>query len=162
MAFLSFKWLFSALLSVMHPFYISVTEINHNAKEKSVEISCKVFAEDLEEILKTTYNRKVDLSNERDQALNDKNIAGYFSHNFNLVLDGKPVKPTYIGFEKEKEAVYCYFEVPNVSSVKKIEMSNSILYDFTDKQINIIHVTVKGNRKSSKLDYPNKQVAFTF
>jgi hypothetical protein len=162
MAFLSFKWLFSALISVMHPFYISVTEINHNAKEKSVEISCKVFAEDLEEILKTTYKRKVDLSNEKELQLNDKNIADYFRQNFHLVLDGKQVQASYIGFEKQKEAIYCYFEVTGVSSVKKIEMSNSILYDFTDKQINIVHVTVNGNRKSTKLDYPDKQVAFTF
>lgn len=162
MAFLSFKWLFSALLSVMHPFYISVTEINHNAKEKSVEISCKVFAEDLEEVLKTNYKRKVDLSNDRDLELNNKNITDYFTRHASLTIDGKPVQLSYVGFEKQKEAVYCYFEIPNISSVRKVEMTNSILHDFTDKQINIIHVTVNGNRKSSKLDFPETKVAFTF
>jgi hypothetical protein len=162
MAFLSFKWLFSALLSIMHPFYISVTEINHNAKEKSVEISCKVFAEDLEEVLKKNYNRKIDLSKDKEQQLNDKYITDYFMHHFSLTLDGKPVQVAYVGFEKQKEAVYCYFEVANVTSVKKVEMTNSILQDFTDKQINIIHVTVNGNRKSSKLDFPDTRVVFTF
>ena len=33
-----------------HPFYVSVTEINHNAENHTLEISCKMFGEDLEEI----------------------------------------------------------------------------------------------------------------
>ena len=36
---------------ILHPFYVSVTEINHNAADKTLEISCKMFTEDLEEIL---------------------------------------------------------------------------------------------------------------
>ena len=41
-----------------HPFYISITEINHNAKDKTLEISCKMFAEDLEETLNKNYKTK--------------------------------------------------------------------------------------------------------
>ncbi len=68
MALLWFKWLAIAVLGFFHPFYVSVTEINHNAKEQTLEISCKMFAEDLEEILKKNYKTAIDLSAEKPQA----------------------------------------------------------------------------------------------
>ena len=162
MAFLSFKWLFSSLLSVLHPFYISVTEINHNAKEKSVEISCKIFAEDLQDILKKNSNRTIDLSAERNKTENDKLVADYVKQHLSVSLEGKATNLVYLGFEKDKEAIYCYFEINNISSVKKLDVTNSILHDFTDKQINIVHATVNGHRKSTKLDYPENKVGFSY
>ncbi|MEI8059397.1 MAG: DUF6702 family protein, partial [Ferruginibacter sp.] len=31
-----------------HPLFVSVTEIEHNAKDKTLEISCKIFTDDFE------------------------------------------------------------------------------------------------------------------
>ena len=36
---------------IFHPFFVSVTEINHNAKNHSVEVSCRMFYDDLERAL---------------------------------------------------------------------------------------------------------------
>jgi len=177
MALLSFKWLFVSLLSLLsvhanetrptapasfHPFYVSVTEIHHNAKDKALEISCKIFVDDMEETLKKNYKAKVDLSSTQSQEQNNKFIADYISKHLVFVADGKPQKLSYIGYEKESEAVYCYFEVPNLPAVKKLDVTNSILHDFNSGQINIMHVVVNENRKSYKLDYPNSQASFSF
>lgn len=145
-----------------HPFYVSVTEINHNAKDKTLEISCKLFAEDLEEILNKNYKTEVDFSLAKDKAAFDKLIPDYISRHFALAVDGKPVKLSYVGFEQDKESAYCYFQVDNVASVKKLDIGNSILYDFNDGQINIMHAVVNGKRHSTKLNYPDKQVSLSF
>ena len=146
----------------MHPFYVIVTEINHNSQEKTLEISCKIFVDDMEAVLKQNYKTAIDLSNEKQKDLHNKLIADYISKHLVLVADGKGVKLSYVGFEKEKESVYCYFEITNVPSVKKLDVTNSILQDYIDKQMNIMHISVNGNRKSYKLDYPNKQASFSF
>jgi hypothetical protein len=161
MYLLGIKWLF-LLITALHPFYVSVTEIHHNQKEKSLEITCKVFIDDMEDALRKSYKTKVDFSNDELQIINNKLVADYFTKRLILSADGKPVKLNFIGYEKDSESVYCYFEVPNVVSVKKLDMINSILQDYIDSQINIVHVTFNGNRKSYKLDYPHKQVSFTF
>jgi hypothetical protein len=145
-----------------HPFYVSVTEINQNAKEKTLEISCKVFAEDLEETLKKNYKTAVDLSLAGDKGALDKFIPDYINKHLSLVVDGKPVRLSYVGYEKDKESAYCYFQVDNVASVKKIDIANSILYDFNEGQINIMHVMVNGKRQSLKLNNPDKQASLTF
>jgi hypothetical protein len=162
MALLSFKWLLPVLVSFLHPFYVSVTEVEHNRNEGSLEISCKIIAEDLEEVLKTKYKTKVDLSAENQQAVNDKLVADYILKHLSISTDGKLAKLTYVGFEKQSESVFCYFEVVNVAMPHKMDMTNTILQDFTDKQINIVHAIIGGQRKSQKMDFPAKQVSFSF
>jgi len=162
MALLWVKWLATAMLSFFHPFYVSVTEINHNPKEQTLEVSCKMFAEDLEEILKKNYRTAIDLSSEKQQPQNEKMIQDYISKRLAIQANGKALKLNFIGFEKEAESVYCYFETEKVGAVKKLDVTDSILQDFSDKQINIIHVVVNNNRKSQKLDYPDKLASFSF
>jgi len=147
---------------VAHPFYISVTEINHNAKAQTLEISCKIFVDDMENVLKQNYKKAVDLTNAQQQAQNDGLISDYVTRHLLITADGKLAKLHYIGFEKESESVYGYFEVTNVPAVKKLQLDNSLLQDLTTDQINIMHVTVNGTRKSYKLDYPQKQASFNF
>jgi hypothetical protein len=174
--FLAFNFLFLSVLPgrsapadlplpktpVVHPFYISVTEINQNAQEKTLEISCKLFADDFEEALKKNYKTVVDLTSEKDKAALDKFIPDYINRHLALAVDGKPVKLTYVGFEKEKESAYCYFQAENVPSVKKLDVNISILHDYSNRQINIVHAVVNGKRQSTKLDYPAKQAGFSF
>jgi hypothetical protein len=145
-----------------HPFYVSVAEINHNAKEKILEISCKLFAEDMEETLKKNYKTEVDFSLAKDKEALDKFIPDYMNKHFALAVDGRPVRLSYIGYEQDKESVFCYFQVDNVPSIKKVDINNSILYDFNEGQINIMHVVVNGKRHSTKLNYPDKQVSVSF
>ncbi len=69
----------------------------------------------------------------------------------------------FVGFEKENDAVWSYFEVKHISTApKKIEVVNSILYESYDKQMNLMHVSVGGNRKSTRLNYPDKEATFQF
>jgi len=145
-----------------HPFYVAVTEINLNTSDKTLEVSCKIFADDLEQVIEKNNHAQLDISADKDKANFDKYIPGYVKNHLGLSVDGKAMNLSYIGFEKEKESAYCYFQAENVSSLKKIDITNSLLHDFTSDQINIIHVTVNGKRQSTKLDYPNKNASFSF
>jgi hypothetical protein len=179
MAAILYKWFFVSALfpfltsnvtsqaafnvkKTFHPFYVSVTEINHNAENHTLEISCKMFAEDLEEILRTNYKSPVSLGATKDKGRLDQLIPDYINKHLAITVDGKPVKLTYIGFEKDKESAYCYLQVDDVKAIKKINISNSILYDFNEGEINIVHVMVGGKRHSTKLNFPDKQAAFNF
>jgi hypothetical protein len=182
MATLIYKWLLLSVLPIalwhgnkvellsssikretsFHPFYISVTEINQNTKDKTLEISCKMFADDFEQILEKDYKTQLDISSDKDKANFDKLIPDYMSKHLSLKVDGKPVKLNYVGYEKDKESAYCYFQVDNITSLKRLDATNSILHDFNDTQINIMHVVVNGKRQSTKLDYPSTAASFTF
>lgn len=58
-----YKWLLIPLICLLmagkptHPFHVSVIEINHNAADKTLEISCKIFTDDFEKILAKNYQK---------------------------------------------------------------------------------------------------------
>jgi len=151
-----------APVNAVHPFYVSVTEINQNTAEKSLEISCKFFADDFEQVIEKASNAQLDITSAKDKASFDKYIPDYIAKHFALTADGKPVKLTYVGYEKEKESVYCYFEVTALPTVKRLDVTNNFLYELTQDQINIMHVTVNGKRQSTKLNYPETKTSLQF
>ncbi|HEU5166481.1 MAG TPA: DUF6702 family protein [Chitinophagaceae bacterium] len=158
-----YKWLLIPLLGVVlssaglpasHPFHVSVVEINHNATDKTLEISCKIFTDDFEKVLAQNYKTKVDLTNPPDRKAMDSVVKKYILSHISVSVDGKPGTLSYLGFEKENEAVFSYVQVDNIPSVKKVELTDKLMHDMFTDQVNIIHVIVKGERKSTKLDFP--------
>jgi hypothetical protein len=148
------------IFSIAHPFYVSVTEINHNAAEKTLEISCKIFTDDMEKTLKQNYKAKIDIIQPKDKASLIKMITEYLNNHLKINVDGKAVSFRYIGNEIDDSYAYVYLQVDNITTVKNIEIKNSLLYDYIDKQVNIMHVVVNGNRKSTKLEYPDTVAVF--
>jgi hypothetical protein len=160
--FICYKGNSSEFAEGIHPLYISVTEINHNAKEMILEISCKIFTNDLEATLEKSAHGKIDLSDPKNKQANDKFISGYIQKHLQLKLDGRVVSLQFLGSEKETDATWSYFQVSNIAAVKKIDIMNSILYDSFSQEINIMHITVAGNRKSTKLSNPESTASFEF
>ena len=166
MASILYKWLFvfavANLIINHHPIFVSVTTIDHNMANKTLEVSCKIFTDDLETTLRKKYNKKVDLL---DVTLNEAMkpmVNDYIKKHLVITADGKLANMQFIGFEQQEEGIISYFEVKDVATVKKIEVMDNILYDEKPQQMEIIHVTVKGQRKSSRLDNPEEKVSFLF
>ena len=148
--------------AMLHPFHVSVIEINHNAADKTLEISCKIFTDDFEKTLAKNYNTKVDLINPPDKNAMDTLVKKYLYSHLSIKANGKPVIFNYIGFENDKEAAYGYIEVSNVPSVSKIDIGTNIMYDMFEDQVNIMHVIVNGERKSTKLNFPATEATLIF
>lgn len=145
-----------------HPFHLSSTEINYNTKESTVEISCRIFTDDFEAALAKNYKIKADLSAESKHKAMDAYVKKYALTNLALKGNAKPLALNYLGFEKDNEAVIVYLESEPVKGLKKLETTNSILYDQFDDQSNIMHITNNGYKKSSKLDYPDRKLNTDF
>ena len=145
-----------------HPIFVSVTTIDHNAVNKTLEISCKIFTDDLEVTLRKRYNKKVDLLDPKLNAVMKPLLNDYIQKHLAITADGKPVTLKFLGFEQQEEGIVSYFEAYNITSVKKIDVTNSILYDEKPEQLQIIHVTVDGKRKSNKLNNPDTKTSFVF
>jgi hypothetical protein len=154
--------IFNLLLALLHPYYVSVTEIKHNAKAQSIEVSCRMYSDDAETALKKISAEWVDILNPKSKAQLDVLIAKYVPQHLKIAVNGKPIVLQYVGYEFESEAIWCYFEAKNVRSVKRMAVSNNLLYAEHAEQINMMHVTVNGERKSTKLDNPQSSAAFSF
>lgn len=171
MALWFYKWLVGGLLSSRlatatppdaHPFHVSVTEINHNGSDKTLEISCKLFVDDFERALLEAYKTKVDLINPSNRANMDSLVKKYITGHLGIRVNGATKNLHYLGFEHEKESVYAYLEITGAGDLTRLDISNSLMYDLFDDQVNILHVVEKGNRRSTRVSYPEKESGFSW
>lgn len=144
-----------------HPIHVSVTEINHNAIDKTLEISVRIFTDDFEKVLAKNYKTRVDLINPDRKAM-DKLVSDYIKTHLSARADGKPVNFVYLGFEKEDEVINSYLQVDDIATVNKIELVDRLMHDLFTDQTNLIHVIAGGKRKSVKLDYPDTKTEVNF
>lgn len=145
-----------------HPIFVSVTEIEHNAKDKTLEISCKIFTDDFEKTLRSTYKTYVDLLQPKDKNAMNKLVADYVQKHLIIKVDGKPVALQFLGYEQDEEGIESYYQVNNISAVKKLDITDNILFEYKKEQISIIHTNVNGNKKSTKLVNPEERTSFEF
>lgn len=162
MAWIGLKHWMVWMLAAMHPFFISVVEVEHNAKEATIEISARTYTDDLEKMIQKEFNVKLDLSqaNQREKA--NTYINQYMQKKLALSSNGLKYKMDFIGFEIQKESTWSYFEIKQVKQLKQLNVFCEILFGIDPNQINIFHVTVSGQRKSFELAAPKNSTQFNF
>lgn len=145
-----------------HPLHVSTTDINYNAKDKSLEVICRIFTDDFEAVLASNSNQKIDLLNSRSKKEMDVLVAKYLKSHLSYRINNRIAEANYVGYEVDKEAVNVYLEIPGVGSVQTLAITNSILFDRFDDQMNIVHVEKSGVRKSAKVNFPQRQLFISF
>ncbi|SHF11079.1 DUF6702 family protein [Pedobacter caeni] len=151
-----------SFLHLFHPFYVSVTEITQNSKTKAVQVSVRIFFDDFEKALDHQYKTKVNILKPVDRKKVDQLIADYVQKHLQVKANQKSLVLKYIGYEIEEDAAWCYFETAPVAAIKTFDINNNILFEEHESQSNMVHVTVNGSRKSTKLDNPKSQARMSF
>ncbi|MFY0591534.1 DUF6702 family protein [Roseivirga sp.] len=159
---LIYSVLFSAYL-LWHPFHVSVTDIEHNAETKSVQISHRIFLDDLEMGLKQFHKiERLDTYEPENLQVLDSLIGTYLKKKVSFLINGSKEEFTFLGSELEGDARWCYYEISDVETVNEAEVTNMALMETFDDQQNIVHFKSKGKLKSYKLDKDTKFINFKF
>jgi len=158
------QWMLTGMLSMAHPFFMSVIDISHNPKEASLEISVRVFSDDLEKTLQQYSKQKINIlsQHQNEKAIIEKTLLAYMTEHLKLSVNGKPARFLLVGYEQQMESTWCYFEIDKQPVVNQVAVDCSLLYDYETNQVNIVHVKSKGVQKTYKLDYPKRDISFSF
>jgi hypothetical protein len=145
-----------------HRFYLSLAEVRADTKKQTLDVSCKLFTEDLEEALLRKYGKKTDLATSQKNKEVEALLSRYINENFRINVGGKLQTLTFVGFETETDATWCYLETVPFISKGKVSVMNTLLYDYLPEQSNMINFYWDDVEKSAKLVNPEKMTEFEF
>lgn len=152
-----------SLFFFLHPIHISVSEINYSEKDKALQITSRIFIDDLELSIRAERKEdELDLIEPKNGLTTEKMVSDYVLKHLSVKLDGKIQKLKFLGMELEDPALICYIEIENVKKFKTIEVRNDIIMETHDDQSRIVHVTYKGPIKSMRLTRSNPVGSITF
>jgi uncharacterized protein DUF6702 len=147
---------FSAILLLfliqIHPFHVSVCDVDFNEDAKSIQISQRIFLDDFEKALNKKFAINLIIDDKSTMAYRDSLIQVYLVDNLHLLIDGREKKRVFVGSEIEENAIWCYLEYEGVKKYKSLEINSTILLETFEDQANIIHFKYGSFEKSIKLD----------
>ena len=136
--------------SVAHKFYVSVTHVNYAEKDDAIQITTRIFIDDLEAVLLERYGVKTKLATPEETTLANDYIEKYLKTKLLIRLNQETRVYDFLGKRYDNDVVICYLEIPqvNMPDFNSIEIQNEILTDLFEEQQNLVHLKIKGKKKS--------------
>lgn len=126
-----------------HPVHVSEAEAHWKKSKKTLEISVKLFYNDLEQSLSQQEGQPIYLC--PDSANNHHAVVKqYFENCFKLTVNDVKKQFKLVGYECENELVYVYLEYTGIKKIRSISLENTLLFDNLPDQTNLLHLHTKG------------------
>lgn len=133
-----------------HKFYVSVTNVGYSEKDDALQITTRIFIDDLEAILLERYDITTKLATENESKLADEYLEKYLRKKFQVQINGEPKTYDLIGRKYDNDVCVFYLEIAKIElpSVTSIQIQNEVLTDLFDEQQNVVHFKINGKKKS--------------
>ena len=154
--FFLFLMLFVSLSSMrIHKFYMAIYQIDYVPQKKRIQITSRIFVDDLNAAIEKKYRVKSNLGTGQETAQDEVNMKKYLAEKFFLRVN-KVVRPmTFLSKEVEANVLICYFRITDVSKIANLEVENSALTEWNSEQQNIIQANITGEKQSVILTSDN-------
>lgn len=136
------------LVSWSHKFYVGIFQIEHNAGKQRLEITCRIFADDLDKALEKKFNGSFHFSDGKADASETAKLQQYLKEKFSVKCDGVATNLEFKSTELENGVLLIYFTANKVKSPKTVWVKNTMLFDYMTSQQNIIQLKVGGKKQS--------------
>ena len=132
----------------LHKIHVSLTNIIYKPKSKILQITTRVFIDDLENVFRKNYDNSVELNTDREPKNIDELFKKYFKEHLKIKLDSKPISLKFLGKEYDQDIVYIYFEMEDIPAFKTMEITNTSLFEIFEDQKNIVKIKINNSQKT--------------
>src|SRR6478735_1800218 len=109
----------------VHKFYMAIYQINYAPEKKMLQITSRIFVDDLDKALEKKYKKKFFLGTENESAESVELLKKYLSDNFAIKVNGQSKPMNLLSKEMDGDVLVCYLSIKDVSKIKSIEIFNS-------------------------------------
>jgi hypothetical protein len=157
--FLLFLMVFSlTILSFeIHKFYVSVTQIHFAQDKKAIQITSRIFIDDLNNALEKKHKKKFYIGSTKESEEEIQQLKNYINENFSIKINGKSKSTVYLDKEIEDDVIILYHVVRDISKINTLQIKNTLLFDFLPEQQHIIHTQISGKKLSALLTFENQE-----
>ncbi|MBK9272388.1 MAG: hypothetical protein IPM48_12410 [Saprospiraceae bacterium] len=148
---LHFSFLFT------HPHFVSVSNFKYIAVDSVLQVTHRVFTDDLERALSFHQGTKTDLLQDSLYSDNIQLLGQYLELTSNVYINNTKINLRLLGFEQDEEAVLIYRE-GKCDSPQMIKIKLDFLHSIIPSQVNIVHFNMDKVRKSTQLTKSKSEI----
>jgi len=155
-----FLFVFAVLMLLtsltVHKFYVSVTEVAYAESKNRIEITTRIFIDDLEKGLEKKYNKKINLATKEEIPEAKEFIKGYLNQRVQANVNNKTAEVVFLGAEVENDVLICYLKIDFSEKITTFELFNNVLTEIYADQQNLIHTNINNTKRSFLLTKSEK------
>ena len=141
----------------LHPIHNSMANLDWNQETSALEISMRIFADDLEAAIRPEGHPALNLGLENEHVEAEDFLVNYLGEVFAAEGGGHPLDVLYVGREQKEEVTWVYLEIPEVSALKGIKIRYAVLMDLYEDQLNVLRYTVDGATKGLMFTHSDQE-----
>jgi hypothetical protein len=124
-----------------HPFHATITSFDCNRNNKRVEITIKIFTNDLEKAIARQEKSDIQIDSGNNSLMIDTLIYNYIKNHLSISFNDKRMQLSWVGKEFDNDITWCYLEISNVDKFSRttILIENRLFLELFDDQLNICH-----------------------
>lgn len=151
------KWLFClcmvlSLSFVKHDVYLSSMEIVVKPPQKDLQITLRVFTDDLELVLQNQFDSSLHLNPDSAALTIDSLAASYLATVIKIKAANRPVILKLLGKEYRDDLTLLYLEGNLDPSINEFQLTHRLFLDALPTQQNVVHCKQGSQRKSFLFD----------
>jgi hypothetical protein len=131
-----------------HKFYVGVFQVDYFKEKKAVQITARLFIDDLEKALHKKHNKHFYISTKDEVIDANSYIAKYLDEKFKIKINNKIQTIQFLTKEQEENIVICYLKINFKDNIKELDITNNVLSDVFNEQQNLLHLNINGNKKT--------------
>lgn len=144
-----------------HPIHVSSTQIDLSRDRRSLEMTVRIFTDDLEAALKAS-GVPVSLTQSPAAAV-DSALSRYVGARLLVAANGAPLRRgTIVGHEREDEATLVFLEMPVAAPLTSLQVTQPVLLELFEDQTNLLHLTAGSVKRSALLRRGTERASFQF
>src|SRR6218665_725964 len=98
-----------------HKFYMAIYQLNYASEKKMLQITSRIFVDDLNKALEKKYKKKFFLGTENESAESLELLKKYLADNFVIKVNGQAKSMNLLSKEMDGDVLVCYLSVKDVT-----------------------------------------------
>ena len=128
----------------VHKFYVALYQVNYAPDKKMLQITTRIFVDDLNNAVGKKYSKKINLGAENESVDDVNFLKKYFSEKFYIKVNGQTKPILFLSKEMEGDVLICYFSMKEIQKINSLEIYNAVITEGNAEQQNIMHFNVSG------------------
>ena len=132
----------------LHKFYVAIYPINYAPQKKMIQITARIFIDDLNDAIENKFHKKTFLGTDKETLEEEALMKKYIAEKFILKVNGQQKPMVFLSKELENNVIICYFNIKDIPKINSLEVQNSIITELYSEQQNIVQSTINGVKEN--------------
>lgn len=132
----------------VHKFYVAIYQVNYAKEKKMLQITARLFIDDINEAIEKKYNRKSYLALEKETPEQVELLKKYIAEKFIIKVNGQQKTMVFLSKETEDNVLICYLKINDIAKITSLEVENSMIMENHFDQQNIIQANFNGSKRN--------------